>query len=275
MHKRKFQMRHINRRRDKNSTYGDPGDTLTEPRENDYIKSYRNNGFKNASSKNTYVKFLRYIADNPGSTRKEILDGLGRLKGAACGGRGQNSSLFAQLLYLDLIDYDDKFKYFITDKGEEVLEKANKNDEKDAGPDSAMESTKRTTMKRLNITKEQFNKSKYFQRKYGRLEYVSESGRYFKTDKGHVLRFNESKKRQFNEKLDYVGSTEHSVTLCNDCPFCGEHYEFTLDMDFDEFMDSMWKYKNGELLQNAFPNLSPDEREQIKTGICAKCWDEM
>ena len=88
-------MRHVNRCRDKNSTYGDPGDILTEPRENDYVKSYRNNGFKNASSKNTYVKFLRYIADNPGSTRKEILDGLGRLKGAACGGRGQNSSLFA------------------------------------------------------------------------------------------------------------------------------------------------------------------------------------
>jgi hypothetical protein len=90
---------------------------------------------------------LRYIADNPGSTRKEILDGLGRLKGAACGGRGQNSSLFAQLLYLDLIDYDDKFKYFITGKGEEVLETAKKNDEKDSGPDSAMESTRKTTVK--------------------------------------------------------------------------------------------------------------------------------
>ena len=90
-----------------------------------------------------------------------------------------------------MIDYDDKFKYFITDKGEEVLEKANKNDEKDAGPDSAMESTRRTTMKRLNITKEQFNKSQYLQKKYGKLEYVSESGKLFKTNKGKVLMFRE------------------------------------------------------------------------------------
>ena len=236
-------------------------------------------------------------------------------------------------------------------------------------------------MKRLNITKEQFNRSKYFQRKYGTLKYVSESGKYFKTNKGKVLKFvnegrladklnsgelfdkssssleravqkflesdgvegefggwrllteedtikiydhgkfvasispsgelvwedemfpermadqvekvltdagiankanrgkfikfNESKKRQFNEKLDYVGSTANSVTLCNDCPFCGEHYEFTLNMDFDKWMDSMWKWKYGEPIQNAFPDLSPDEREQIKTGICKKCWDSM
>lgn len=192
-------MRHINRRRGNNSWWNDPDDIITEPYEQGYVNSYRNSGFKNASNKNTYVKFLRYIADNPGSTRKEILDGLGRLKGAADGGRGQNSSLFSQLLYLDLIDYDDKFKYFITDKGEEVLEKADKNDEEggdikgdaDEGPDSAMESTRRT-MKKLNITKERFEKSRYFQKKYGKLKYVSESGKVFKTNKGKVLMFKES-----------------------------------------------------------------------------------
>lgn len=46
-------------------------------------------------------------------------------------------------------------------------------------------------MKKLNITKEQFNRSNYFQKKYGKLEYVSESGRLFKTNKGKVLKFNE------------------------------------------------------------------------------------
>ena len=44
-------------------------------------------------------------------------------------------------------------------------------------------------MKKLNITKEQFNKSRYFKNKYGTLEYVSESGKVFKTDKGKVLMF--------------------------------------------------------------------------------------
>jgi hypothetical protein len=43
-----------------------------------------------------------------------------------------------------------------------------------------------------SITKEQFNRSNYFQKKYGKLEYVSESGRLFKTNKGKVLKFNES-----------------------------------------------------------------------------------
>jgi hypothetical protein len=47
-------------------------------------------------------------------------------------------------------------------------------------------------MKKLKITKERFEKSRYFQKKYGKLEYVSESGRLFKTNKGKVLKFNES-----------------------------------------------------------------------------------
>ena len=47
-------------------------------------------------------------------------------------------------------------------------------------------------MKKLPITKETFEKSKYFQKKYGKLEYVSESGKVFKTNKGKILKFNES-----------------------------------------------------------------------------------
>lgn len=47
-------------------------------------------------------------------------------------------------------------------------------------------------MKKLNITKEQFNRSRYFKNKYGKLEYVSESGDVYKTDKGRILMFKES-----------------------------------------------------------------------------------
>ncbi len=54
-------------------------------------------------------------------------------------------------------------------------------------------------MKKLNITKEQFNKSRYFTKKYGKLEYVSESGRLFKTNKGKVLMFKESASSLDNE----------------------------------------------------------------------------
>ena len=47
-------------------------------------------------------------------------------------------------------------------------------------------------MKKLNVTKEHFEKSKYFTKKYGKLEFVSESGKLFKTEKGNVLKFKES-----------------------------------------------------------------------------------
>ena len=51
-------------------------------------------------------------------------------------------------------------------------------------------------MKKLNITKKQFSESNYFQKKYGTLKYVSESGNVYKTDKGNVLIFNEEMKRE-------------------------------------------------------------------------------
>ena len=66
-------------------------------------------------------------------------------------------------------------------------------------------------MKKLNITKEVFNKSKYFQNKYGKLEYVSESGKIFKTDKGQVIKFNES-----NERLEKLKRIQTNIK--NDKP---------------------------------------------------------
>ena len=63
-------------------------------------------------------------------------------------------------------------------------------------------------MKKLNITKEHFEKSKYFTKKYGKLEYVFESGKIFKTDKGKVLKFKESKELEwlntFKKAQDFV-----------------------------------------------------------------------
>lgn len=42
-------------------------------------------------------------------------------------------------------------------------------------------------MKKLNITKKQYDESKYFNKKYGSLKFVSESGKLYKTDKGVVI----------------------------------------------------------------------------------------
>ena len=54
-------------------------------------------------------------------------------------------------------------------------------------------------------------------------------------------------------------------------PFTGEIN--TLDIDVTQSQIDAWY--GGELIQNAMPNLSADEREFIKSGIPAHEWDSM
>jgi|TARA_R110002074_G_scaffold320785_1_gene491211 hypothetical protein len=54
-------------------------------------------------------------------------------------------------------------------------------------------------------------------------------------------------------------------------PFNGEVN--TLDIPVTE--EQVQAYMNGALIQNAFPNLSADDREFIMTGITAESWEEM
>lgn len=106
-----------------------------------------------------------------------------------------------------------------------------------------------SNMKKLNITKKKFNESKYFQTKYGKLEYVSESGELYKTTKGKILKFKESSDTVIcwgcedevpESDVEYIdgyplcsncrkgGMTEESSDdIANDpaytCPYCGGH----------------------------------------------------
>jgi hypothetical protein len=54
--------------------------------------------------------------------------------------------------------------------------------------------------------------------------------------------------------------------LTNNCPFCGVIQEVAVSTA--DFV----KYKNGALIQDAFPSLTPSKREVILTGICDNCW---
>ena len=213
-------------------------------------------------------------------------------------------------------------------------------------------------MKKLSITKEAFNKSRYFKNKYGSLKYVSESGDLFKTSKGKILKFKESSRESIGgdeyqkdllEKIgdylmtDYgvddveeykfgpritfdfkgkrfyveVGYTDNQpdedelddpwetgkintdddgfpimesinwrgvtskpsdidpdkTVLTRTCPFCGKPH--SIEVDTRDLEDGMAMYDRGAMMQDAFPNLTPDEREFFMTGMCPKCWDEM
>ena len=46
-------------------------------------------------------------------------------------------------------------------------------------------------------------------------------------------------------------------------------------MDLDVTKDQFVAWEKGALIQDAFPNLTPDEREFIKTGVTRDEWDAM
>lgn len=46
-------------------------------------------------------------------------------------------------------------------------------------------------------------------------------------------------------------------------------------MDIDVTDEQLQDWRDGTAIQDAMPNLTPDEREFIKTGITPKEWDEM
>ena len=53
------------------------------------------------------------------------------------------------------------------------------------------------------------------------------------------------------------------------CPFCGKEHSVEVKLaDYE-------KYESGELAQAAFPYLSATEREQIISGICPTCQDNI
>ena len=65
--------------------------------------------------------------------------------------------------------------------------------------------------------------------------------------------------------LDY----DSAVIVITACPFCGKAHEVLVNEE--DYLN----WDDGELVQNAFPYLSADEREMLISGICPTCWDSM
>ena len=53
------------------------------------------------------------------------------------------------------------------------------------------------------------------------------------------------------------------------CPFCGGDHAVKVNLAQYE------AWQNGELIQNAMPDLTPTEREQLISGLCPKCQAEI
>ena len=54
------------------------------------------------------------------------------------------------------------------------------------------------------------------------------------------------------------------------CGVCGEHSV----LEVDEAAFKKWS-EGTILIQRAFPEMSPPDREHLKTGMHPKCWDEL
>ena len=55
----------------------------------------------------------------------------------------------------------------------------------------------------------------------------------------------------------------------NVCNKCDEQFILRVNLDDVE------RWENGELIQDALPYLSADERELLISGTCGECFDQM
>jgi hypothetical protein len=70
-------------------------------------------------------------------------------------------------------------------------------------------------------------------------------------------------------KLNKAKGSIMLITRTN--PFNGEVNTLNIEVTDEQIQ----AYMDGALIQNAFPNLSADDREFIKTGITAEYWEAM
>ena len=56
-----------------------------------------------------------------------------------------------------------------------------------------------------------------------------------------------------------------NLTVTIQCPFCGDYHEVAVN----ETAYDNWQ--SGELIQNAMPDLTPTQREQLISHLCPAC----
>lgn len=64
--------------------------------------------------------------------------------------------------------------------------------------------------------------------------------------------------------------TPDTVKLEAACPFCGKINSITVNRE--EYEDGLEALRFGMLVQDAFPNWSPDQREFMMTSNCKCLW---
>ena len=65
------------------------------------------------------------------------------------------------------------------------------------------------------------------------------------------------------------------MNLTNTSILSGKEHTLVLPLTEEEFIECYTKWQNGKLVNDAFPMLSPLEREFILLGVTEKEWEEL
>jgi hypothetical protein len=75
------------------------------------------------------------------------------------------------------------------------------------------------------------------------------------------------------EATEIIGEAKTLVRKASQ--LTGKLTEMLIGINFNDFVKAFDAWDTGELIQNAFPTLSADEREFIKTGISPQEWESV
>jgi hypothetical protein len=64
-------------------------------------------------------------------------------------------------------------------------------------------------------------------------------------------------------------SAATATVITSPCIVCGEKSK--MEVSVEQYIN----WRNGELIQVAFPDMSADDRELLKTGTHPECWEKM
>ena len=65
---------------------------------------------------------------------------------------------------------------------------------------------------------------------------------------------------------------ENMLLLERKCPYTGAWNTMELPLTHREYDRGITKWEDGALIQDAFPTLTADQREFVKTGITPEAW---
>ena len=95
-----------------------PNYTVNRPYDGGF--GYHTYNFTCPTKDRVYVKVLKFVAEHPKCKRRDIQFGVWGNHNKS------NSTLFAQMLYHDILDYNKNFEYRVTRKGKNLLRKVDK-----------------------------------------------------------------------------------------------------------------------------------------------------